>query len=161
MMIHRRIVGMGFCTALVAMIVVSAAAQERTARFQRTVQFSTPKTVTLEATVGPVKITTLEFADLGRGYAGGGIGARVRGGNDSEASTTVRSRFTIDNPSSEEWELTLSLEFLDKSGQVVDKLTRKSDYDNETATWNIEHPLLEYVTPLISQVRITIQGRLN
>jgi hypothetical protein len=138
-----------------------AEAQERTARFQRSVEFSAPKTVKLDATVGPVKITTLEFADLGRGYTGSGIGARVRGGNDSEASTTVRSRFTVDNPSNEEWRLTLSLEFLDKNGKVVDKLTRQNDYDDETATWNIEHPLLEYVMPLISQVRITIQGRVN
>lgn len=149
------------CALLVLLSSISTTAQDRTARFQRTVEFSTPKTVQLDAALGPVKITTVEFADLGRGYTGSGFSAKVRGGSNSEASTTVRSRFTIDNPSNEEWELTLALEFLDKNGKIVDKLTRKNDYDDETATWNIEHPLLEYVLPLVSQVRITVQGRLN
>jgi hypothetical protein len=150
-----------YIAGLVALLLMPVIAQERTARFQRTVDFSTPKTIKLDATVGPVKITTLELEDLGRGYKGSGFGARVRGGSESEASTTVRARFTIDNPTREEWELTLSLEFLDKNGKIIEKLTRKNDYDDETATWDIEHPLLEYVTPLTSQLRITIAGRLN
>ncbi len=149
------------CGALALSMLIPAMAQERTARFQRTVEFSTPKTVKLDATVGPVKITTLEFSDLGRGYAGGGIGAKVRGGNDSQASTTVRSRLTVDNPSDDEWRLTLTVEFLDKNGKTIDKLTKQNDYDDETATWNVEHSLLEYVIPMISQVRITIEGRVN
>lgn len=149
------------CVALLSAISSSGLAQERTGRFQRTIDFATPKTVKLDATVGPVKVSTVEFADLGRGYNGGGFAARMRQSSDSEVTTVLRTRFTIDNPSSDEWQLTLTLELLDKDGKVVDKLTKKNDYDDETATWNIEHPLLEYVMPLIAKVRITIQGRLN
>jgi hypothetical protein len=149
------------CAAMVAIGSAAAVAQERTGRFQRTVDFAPPKTVKLDASVGPVKIESVEFADLGRGYSSGGFGARFRAASDSEASTAVRARFLVDNPTREEWELTLTLEFLDKDGKVVDKLTKKNDYDDETATWNIEHPLLEYVMPLIDQVRITIQGRVS
>lgn len=156
-----RCIGLTICAALAVLTPMTAVAQERTGRFQQTVDFSTTKTAKLDATVGPVKITTVEFTDLGRGYSGSGFGSRLRGGNGSELSTAVRARFMVDNPTRDEWELTLSLEFLDKDGKIVDKLTKKNDYDNETATWNIEHPLLEYVMPLISQVRVTIEGRLN
>jgi hypothetical protein len=149
------------CAAFLASTVIGGIAQERTGRFQRTIDFATPKTVKLDGVVGPVKISTIELADLGRGHASSGIAGRMRPGSDSEASTTLRAQFIVDNPSSDEWQLTLTLELLDKNGKVIDKLTKKKDYDDETATWSIEHPLLEYVMPLIAQMRITVQGRVN
>lgn len=153
--------GLMICAALLALSALGATAQERTARFQRTVDFAAPKTVTLDAAVGAVKVATIEFTDLGRGYAGGGFASRMRAGSASEVSTALRAKLTVDNPTRDEWELTLTLEFLDKDGKVIEKLTKKNDYDNETATWNIEQPLLEYVLPLIAEVRITIQGRIT
>lgn len=149
------------CAGLMVVMSLGVVAQERTGRFQRTVDFDTPKTVNLDTMVGPVKITTVEFSDLGRGYSGGGFAARMRAGSDSEASTALRAKFLIDNPRAEEWELTITLELLDRDGKIIDKLTKKNDYENETATWNIEHPLLEYVMPMVSEVRITIEGRVQ
>lgn len=146
---------------VLAVAAVSLSAQSRTARFTQTIPFALPKTTNLDAVVGPVKITTLDLTDLGRGYSAGNIAARMRGnGSASEVSTTVRSVLAVDNPTGDEWELTLTLEFLDKNGKVVDKLTKKNEYDDETAKWTIEHPLLEYVVPLITQVRITVDGRI-
>jgi len=150
-----------FAAAMLALLSTAITAQERTARFQRTVDFAAPKTVSLNAALGPVKVSTIEFTDLGRGYSAGGFASRMRASSASEVSTALRAALTVDNPTRDEWELTLTLEFLDKDGKIVDKLTKKNDYDNETATWNIEHPLLEYVMPLIAEVRITIQGRIT
>lgn len=147
--------------AVLAVVVVTVSGQERTGRFTQTVPFTLPKTVSLNAVVGPVKITTLDLTDLGRGYSAGNIAARMRGNSSaSEVSTTVRSVLAVDNPTRDEWELTLTFEFLDKNGKVVDKLTKKNEYDDETAKWTIEHPLLEYVVPLITQIRVTIDGRI-
>lgn len=156
-----RSLGLIACTAFLALASTPATAQERTGRFQRTVDFAAPKTITLNATVGPVKISTVELTDLGRGYSGGGFAARMRAGSDSEASTALRTQLMIDNPSNDEWRLTLTLELLDKDGKVIDKLTKRNDYEDETAAWTIEHSLLEYVMPLVKQVRITIEGRLE
>ncbi len=72
MMMHTpvtRTMGLMVCAPLVALASTTMVAQERTARFQRTVDFAAPKTVTLNAAVGAVKIATIEFTDLGRGYA--------------------------------------------------------------------------------------------
>ena len=77
----------------------------------------------------------------------------------SELSTTLRFAFEVNNPTREEWQVEFTIELMDKSGKVIDRLTKKEDYDNEQKVLNVEHPLLEYVMPMVSDVRITLQGR--
>ena len=127
---------------------------------ERTVDFQTRKVYDLKAQVGPVRISSVEFSDLGRGFGQGGIASRMRG-SDSEASTTVRAHFLAENPTSEDWQVSFILEFLDKNGKVIDRSTKKQKWDGEAKPYDFDHQILEYVVPLIAQVRIKLEGKLD
>ena len=139
---------------------LTALAQSSQLRTQRTVTFVTGKTQALEAKVGPVSIQSVEFNDRGRVAAS--LGTIVRGGaSASEAQTTIRGHFVVENPSRDEWEVTFTLEFLDKAGKTIDKVTRKSSWEGEAKPFDFDHPILQYVVPSIAQVRISLEARLD
>lgn len=138
----------------------AALAQNSQLRTQRVVSFVTGKTQSLEAKVGPVSIQSVEFNDRGRVAAS--LGTIVRGGaSASEAQTTIRGHFVVENPSRDEWEVTFTLEFLDKAGKTIDKVTRKSSWEGEAKPFDFDHPILQYVVPSIAQVRISLEARLD
>ena len=148
-----------------AVAACQASAQESSLRAERTIEYRTGRAADLKATVGPVRVTTVEFSDLGKGYGQGGIGGRLRGAspgqNASEASTTLRARFLAENPQSDEWEVAFTLEFLDKSGAVIDRVTKRETWEGEAKPYNLEHQILTYVLPMIARVRIVMEGRLD
>ena len=43
---------------------------------------------------------------------------------NSETSTTIRGHFLAENPTADDWQVTFTLEFLDKSGKIIDRVTR-------------------------------------
>lgn len=128
---------------------------------ERTVDYKLTKTIELKAQVGPVKVHSVEFQNLGRGYGQGGFAGKMRGGTGtgSEVTTTIRSHFLVENPDSDEWEVTFVLEYLDKSGKVVDRVTKKSSWEGEAKPFDFDHQLLEYVLPAIDQVKIKLEAR--
>jgi hypothetical protein len=128
---------------------------------ERTVDFALHKVIDLKAQVGQVRIASVELSDMGRGFGQGGIAGRMRPGSDSEASTTVRAHFLAENPTSEDWQVSFILEFLDKNGKVIDRATKKQKWDGEAKPYDFDHQLLEYVVPLIAQVRIKLEGKLD
>jgi hypothetical protein len=128
---------------------------------ERTVDFALRKVTDLKAQVGQVRIASVELTDMGRGFGSGGIAGRMRGGSESELSTTIRAHFLAENPTSEDWQVTFVLEFLDKNGKVIDRATKKQKWDGEAKPYDFDHPLLEYVVPLIAQVRIKLEGKLD
>jgi hypothetical protein len=127
-------------------------------RFEQKQAFALDKPLLIDGTAGPVKVTTLKITDLGRGYKPGGVSLRNIV-TPSELSTTLRFAFDVNNPTKEEWQVTFTIELLDKSGKVIDRVTKKENYDNETQRLHVEHPLLEYVMPMVSDVKITLQGK--
>lgn len=139
----------------------AALAQDSSLRAERTVDWKIAKAAELSAKVGPVRIESVEFSNLGKGYGKGGIAGRMRPGSSSEASTTLRAHFVAENPSSDEWEVTFSLEFLDKNGKIIEKVTKKNSWEGEAKPYDLDHEILEYVVPLIAQVRIKLEGRLD
>lgn len=151
----------GAALVITGALVAGGAAQESSLRAERTVDYKTTKAYTLDAKVGPVRIQTAEFSNLGRNYGRGGIGGRMRGGSESEVSTTLRTHFLAENPSSDEWEVTFTIEYLDKSGKVIERVTKKSSWEGEAKPYDFDHEVLEYVVPLIAQVRIKMEGRLD
>lgn len=136
-------------------------AQESSLRAERTVEYRLSKAADLGAKVGPVRIASVEFSNLGRGYGKGGIGGRMRPSSGSEVSTTIRAHFLAENPSSDEWEVAFTLEFLDKSGKVIERVTKKASWEGEAKPFDFDHEMLEYVLPLIADVRIKMEGRLD
>lgn len=142
---------------------VAAGAQESSLRFERTVDYRTGRAQDLKARVGPIRVDSVEFRDLGRGSAGGGIAGRFRGpgGSASEASTTIRGHFLAENPTDEEWEIAFTLEFLDRDGKLIDRVTKRATWEGEAKPYDFDHQILEYVVPAIAQVRIKLEGRLD
>lgn len=135
-----------------------ASAQEGSLRFEKTVPFTTGKLIDLGATVGPVRIGKVEFSNEGKG--GGSIASRFRGGA-SDTETTLRATFDGENPKEDEWVVTFTLEFLDRSGKLIDRATGKEGFEGEAKTARVDHAILEYVVPLIDKVRIKMEARFD
>ena len=138
-----------------------ALAQDSSLRAERVVSYTVGKTLPLSAKVGPVIIESVEFTDRGRGSGSAGLTSLVRGGSVSETSTTIRGHFLAENPSADEWEVTFTLEFLDKAGKLIDKATRKAAWEGEAKPYDFDHAILQYVVPSIAQVRIRLEARLD
>lgn len=128
-------------------------------RSDQSVPFEFTKAHALTTVAGPVKIKSLTMTNLGKGYARTVLGVRAAPPQASELTTTVRLVFDVENPVEEDWDVTFTVEFMDKAGKVVDRTSKKENYEEETAKMTIEQPLLEYVIPLISDVRVSVIGR--
>jgi hypothetical protein len=134
-----------------------ARSQDSSLRAERVVSFATGKSIVLNAKVGPVSVQSVEFSDRGR-VASGLPGLRSA---PSETSTTLRGHFIVENPSADEWEVTFTVEFRDKSGKVIDRAVKKSTWEGQAKPYDFDHPILAYVIPSIAEVRITLEARLD
>jgi hypothetical protein len=139
----------------------SAGAQDTALRAERTITFSTRKAIPLAAKVGPVNVQSVEFQDRGRITGSGGLMGIMRSGIPSEVSTNLRVRFLAENPSADEWAVTFTVEFLDKEGKLIDRITRRSTWEGESKPYEFDHPLLEYVVAAIAQVRVKLDAKLD
>lgn len=143
---------------LTLLVLMPALAAQGETKAEKTVAYGVDKAIPLDSTVGPVKITTLRITDLGRGYGRGGLSLRsVR--PPSELTTTLRFAFEVNNPIEEEWDVTFTVDLLDREGKVIDRASKTENYEEEAAVLTIEHPLIEYALPLVSQVKVSLQGR--
>lgn len=150
--------------AIAAAVVLAAAvrsapvrAQETSLRAERVVPYATGAASPLKVKVGPVNVQSVEFTDRGRAASGlPGLRSTV-----SEMATTLRGHFVVENPSSDEWEVTFTLEFRDKAGKVIDRATKKGKWEGEAKPLDFDHAILSYVVPMIADVRITFEARLD
>jgi hypothetical protein len=140
---------------------LGALPQDSSLQAERLVNYVTGKILPLSAKVGPVNIHSVEFTDRGRGTSRGGLAGIVPRASVSETSTTIRGHFLVENPAADEWEVTFTLELLDKSGQLIDRAVKKSKWEGEAKPFDFDHPILQYVVPSIAQVRIKLEGRLD
>lgn len=137
-------------------------AQSSSLRAERTVEFRTGKPLDLAVTVGPVKVSSVEFSNLGRGYGRGGLADRLRAATGaSDASTTLRARFPAENPSADEWQVTFSLELVDRGGKTIERVTRRSSWEGEARAFDFDFEILEYVVPMIARVNLRLEARLE
>ena len=146
----------GITTALMIVLSLPGAAQGD--RSEKRIPFQVDQGQPVAVTIGPVRIGTVTITNLGRGYGRGGLNLRSPGAG-SELSTMLRIEMDASNPRDEEWEVTATVEFLDREGKVIDRVVKKDSYEGEDGALRIEHPLLEYVLPMIGDVRLTLQGR--
>lgn len=137
----------------------AGAQEEGSLRFEKTVSWTTGKLIDVGATVGPVRIGKVEFSNEGKG--GGSIASRFRGGGASDTQTTLRATFDGENPKEDEWVVTFTLELLDRNGKLIDRMTGKEGFEGEAKTARIDHPILEYVVPMIDKVRIKLEARFD
>lgn len=140
-----------------ALLMAAAVTLAQGNRFETSVPFQVDKAVAFAGGVGPVKVTGVKVTNLGRGYGRGGFSLRSAN-PPSELATTLRFAFDVDNPTDDEWDVTFTVELLDKGGKVIDRASKKENYEDEAKVLELDHSLLEYVLPLVTQVRITLQG---
>jgi hypothetical protein len=153
---RRRVVSLACAAAVLAM---TGGLDAQAERFEGKLAFKIDDSQPVNGAVGPVKVSTVKITNLGRGYGRGGFGPKMS--MPSELSTVIRFAFDVNNPQDTEWEVTFTLELLDKSGKVIDRATKKEGYEGEAKIFNFDHPVLEYVLPMVTDVRITLQGRID
>jgi hypothetical protein len=141
-----------------ALLVVPAMAPAQTNRAEKTIPYRLDQSNKLDVKVGPVMIDNVKLTNMGRGFGRGGFGPK--GMQPSEGSTTLRLAFDVNNPG-EDWEITFVVEFLDKSGKVIDRVTKKENWEEQAEIWNFDHPILEYVLPQVADIKISMSGRLD
>ena len=141
-----------------ALLFVPALAAAQPNRVEKTIPYRLDQSQKLEVKVGPVIVDSVKLTNMGRGFGRGGFGPK--GMQPSEGSTTLRLAFDVNNPG-EDWELTFTVEFLDKAGKVIDRVTKKENWEEQAEIWNFDHPILEYVLPAVAEIKLSISGRLD
>ena len=140
----------------------AAVAQDGGLRFEKTVPYRLGESLSLGARVGPVRVDSVVLSTGSGGGMRDSIMSRVRpGGGDSDVSTTIKAGFDTQNPTDEEWQVTYTVEFLDKNGKVIDRASKKGSVEGEAKIITVDHSTLTYVVPAISRVRIKLEAKLD
>jgi hypothetical protein len=149
--------------ALFSLIPVEAFAQREAGplRVEKAYDFQFSRPVDIDARVGQVHVTRVQFTNIGRG--GGSVKdtivGKIRG--EEGTQTTIKATFVAENPTHEKTEVTFTLEFLDSEGKLIDRVTKSQDWEAEAADFSIERPILDYVVPMITKVRLRMTGKLD
>lgn len=138
-----------------------AGAQERSLRFEKTVDYQLGKLIELNTTVGPVRISKVEFSQPEGGSVKDSIVGRIRGGGggSSETQATIRAGFDSENPEEDEWVVTYTLDFLDSKGKLIDRIVKSEGLEGEAKVVNVDHATLKYVLPFVDKVKIRLEAR--
>lgn len=155
---------LAFAALLSLMTVTSpASAQERSLRFEKTVDWQVGKLIELNATVGPVRVAKVELSQPDGGSVKDSIVGRIRGGGggSSETQATIRASFDSENPEEDEWVVTYTLDLLDSKGKLIDRVVGSEGLEGEAKVVQIDHSTLKYVLPFIDKVRIRLEARFD
>ena len=146
--------------ALMAVASISFA-QERSLRFEKTVDYRLGKLVDLNATVGPVRVSKVEFSQPEGGSVKDSIVGRIRGGGggSSETQAIFRAAFDSENPKEDEWVVTYTLDLLDSKGKLIDRIVGSEGLEGEAKVVNVDQATLKYVLPFVDKVKIRLEAR--
>ena len=147
--------------ATLAILSAAASAQERSLRFEKTVDYQLGKLIPLNATVGPVRVAKVELSQPEGGSMKESIMGKVRGGGGASAEThaTIRASFDSENPEEDEWVVTYTLDLLDSKGKLIDRIAGSEGLEGEAKVVNIDGSTLRYVLPFIDRVKIRLEAR--
>jgi hypothetical protein len=151
-----------FILAVALMAVASiSSAQERSLRFEKTVDYKLGKLIELNTTVGPVRVSKVEFSQPEGTSVKESIVGRIRGGGggSSETQGTFRASFDSENPEEDEWVVTYTLDLLDSKGKLIDRIVQSEGLEGEAKVVNIDHSTLKYVLPFVDKVKIRLEAR--
>ena len=147
--------------AVVSISGVQAQSQERSLRFEKTVDYQLGKLIDLNATVGPVRVSKVELSQPEGGSVKDSIVGRIRGGGggSSETQATIRAGFDSENPEEDEWVVTYTLDLLDSRGKLIDRVVKSEGLEGEAKVVNVDHAILKYVLPFVDKVKIRLEAR--
>ena len=140
---------------------IQAQSQERSLRFEKTVDYQLGKLIELNAAVGPVKVAKVELSQPEGGSMKDSIVGRIRGGGggSSETHATIRASFDSENPEEDEWVVTYTLDLLDSQGKLIDRVVKSEGLEGEAKVVAVDHSTLRYVLPFIDKVKIRLEAR--
>jgi hypothetical protein len=140
---------------------IQAQSQERSLRFEKTVDYRLGKLIELNATVGPVRVSKVEFSEPEGGSVKDSIVGRIRGGGggSSETQGTIRAGFDTENPEEDEWVVTYTLDLLDSKGKLIDRIVKSEGLEGEAKVVNVDHTTLKYVLPFVDKVKIRLEAK--
>ncbi|HET9227193.1 MAG TPA: hypothetical protein VFR31_11030 [Thermoanaerobaculia bacterium] len=149
-----------FAIAFAAVASMSSA-QERSLRFEKTVDYQLGKLIELNAAVGPVKVAKVELSQPEDGSMKDSIVGRIRGGGggSTETHATIRASFDSENPEEDEWVVTYTLDLLDSNGKLIDRIVGSEGLEGEAKVVDVDHSTLRYVLPFIDKVKIRLEAR--
>ncbi|HWN44409.1 MAG TPA: hypothetical protein VNW71_19450 [Thermoanaerobaculia bacterium] len=151
-----------FILAVALMAAVSiGSAQERSLRFEKTVDYRLGKLIELNAAVGPVRVSQVEFSQPEGESVKDSIVGRIRGGGggSSETQATFRAGFDSENPDEDEWVVTYTLDLLDNRGKLIDRIVQSEGLEGEAKVVNVDQATLKYVLPFVDKVKIRLEAR--
>jgi len=137
----------------------AAGAQDSDLRAERVVDYAAGKPIALGVKVGPVTVQSVEFSDRGR-FGPSGFSSMMKA-PVGETSTVLRAHFLAENATRDEWQVTFTLEFLDRTGKFIDRASKKSSWEGEAKPTDLDHAILQYAVDQIAKVRIRMEARLD
>lgn len=137
----------------------AAGGQDSDLRAERVVDYAAGKPIVLGVKVGPVTVQSVEFTDRGRSGPSGF--SSMMKPPVPENSTVLRAHFLAENATRDEWQVTFTLEFLDRTGKLIDRTSKKSSWEGEAKPTDIDHAILQYAVDQIARVRIRMEARLD
>jgi hypothetical protein len=121
--------------------------------FQTTVKFSQLQKAALDGKAGEIAVQSVEFEVAGA--KGGGIKGAFSSG-DSEMQAIITTRLTLGSSSDTKVKADMLVEFLDKDGQVIDRVMNSDSFKKSQKTFDIKHTTLRWAVDYIDQARITV-----
>jgi Na+-transporting methylmalonyl-CoA/oxaloacetate decarboxylase gamma subunit len=121
--------------------------------FQTTVKFSQLQKAALDGNAGEIAVQSVEFEVAGA--KGGGIKGALSSG-DSEMQAIITTRLTLGSSADTKVKVDMMVEFLDKDGQVIDRVMNSDSFKKSQKTFDIKHTTLRWAVDYIDQARITV-----
>ncbi len=146
--------------AVAVMATAALGTAQSSLRAETTVKYAAGKAIPLNATVGPVKVSTVKFTVGEEGGVRNSIRERMAR-MDPATQTMLHVSFDAENPQRDQWNVTYSVEVLDAGGKVVDRFSKKDSYEGEAKTTTFDHVTMKAVLPLVEKVRIKLQAELD
>jgi hypothetical protein len=122
-------------------------------KFETTIDFVLQQQTELDGELGQVQIRSVEFVESS--VKTGAIKGVLSSGNDDLASV-ITTRINCATTSTDKWKLTITVEFLDADGEVIDRASDGISLKNEAKIFDFKHTTLKWVVPRIKQARVTI-----
>jgi hypothetical protein len=147
---------LGLMTAGLIASVVTAQNMGRL-RFNKTFSFVTDDPIEVNAQVGPVTISSIEFKEVGLSTKR----RLFKKKQDESIQTGILAAIQGENPTKDEWDVTFTIDLLDKNGKLIDRMRDTEEFEGEAKVHEFQHTTLAYVMSLIDKVEITIEAALD
>jgi hypothetical protein len=128
---------------------------EPSTHFEKTVEFSHLKVISLDGKVGEVDVKSVEFTVANK-KSGGVMGI---GGSDTEIEAVITTRLACATTATTKWKLDMMVEFLDEDGNVIDRVTNSDGIKNNEKKIDFKHTTLRWALSHIKNARVTVNAK--